>query len=104
MRRWLRERGADGDDVNEITLAVGEACANAVEHAYSPAPAWFELEATESGGEVTMAVRDKGRWREARGDNRGRGLKIIDAAMSDVDLTATSTGTEVVMRRQLRTA
>jgi anti-sigma regulatory factor (Ser/Thr protein kinase)/putative methionine-R-sulfoxide reductase with GAF domain len=104
MRRWLRERGADDDDVNEITLAVGEACANAIEHAYSPAPAWFELDATESEGDVTVAVRDTGRWREARGQNRGRGLRIIDAAMSDVELTPTSTGTEIVMRRRLSTS
>jgi anti-sigma regulatory factor (Ser/Thr protein kinase) len=103
IRRWLRERGAKGDDVNEITLAVGEACANAVEHAYSPGPAWFELEATEFGGEVTIAVRDTGRWREARGENRGRGLRIIDAAMGDVELTPTSAGTEIVMCRRLRT-
>jgi anti-sigma regulatory factor (Ser/Thr protein kinase)/putative methionine-R-sulfoxide reductase with GAF domain len=103
LRRWLRERGADGDDVNEITLAVGEACANAIEHAYSPAPAWFELDVTESGGEVKIAVRDTGRWREARGENRGRGLRIIDAAMGDVELTPTSTGTEIVMRRRLGT-
>jgi anti-sigma regulatory factor (Ser/Thr protein kinase)/putative methionine-R-sulfoxide reductase with GAF domain len=102
MRRWLRERGAEGDDVNEITLAVGEACANAVEHAYSPGPAWFELEATEFDGEVTIAVRDTGRWREARGENRGRGLRIIDAAMGDVELTPTSAGTEIVMSRRLR--
>ena len=33
----------------------------------------------------------------------GRGLRIIDAAMGDVELTPTSTGTEIVMRRQLRT-
>jgi anti-sigma regulatory factor (Ser/Thr protein kinase) len=104
MRRWLRERGADADDVNEMTLAVGEACANAIEHAYSPAPAWFELDATESEGEVTVAVRDTGRGREARGENRGRGLRIIDAAMSDVELTSTSTGTKIVMRRRLRTS
>jgi anti-sigma regulatory factor (Ser/Thr protein kinase) len=102
MRRWLRERGADDDDVTEITLAVGEACANAIEHAYSPGPARFELDATESAGDVTIAVRDTGRWREARGENRGRGLRIIDAAMSDVRLTPTSTGTEIVMHRRLR--
>jgi anti-sigma regulatory factor (Ser/Thr protein kinase) len=103
VRRWLRERGAEGDDVNEITLAVGEACANAIEHAYSPGPAWFEFVATESGGEVTIAVRDTGRWREARGENRGRGLKIIDAAMSDVKLSPASDGTVIVMSRRLRT-
>jgi anti-sigma regulatory factor (Ser/Thr protein kinase)/putative methionine-R-sulfoxide reductase with GAF domain len=104
VRRWLRERGAEGDDITEITLAVGEACANAIEHAYSPGPAWFELDAVESGGDVTITVRDMGRWRKARGENRGRGLRIIDAAMSDVQLTPTSAGTEIVMRRQLGTA
>jgi hypothetical protein len=29
-------------------------------------------------------------------------LRIIDAAMSDVRLTPTSTGTEIVMHRRLR--
>ena len=43
-----RARRGRRDDVNEITLAVGEACANAIEHAYSPGPAWFEFDATES--------------------------------------------------------
>jgi anti-sigma regulatory factor (Ser/Thr protein kinase) len=104
IRRWLRERSADADDVNEVTLAVGEACANAIEHAYSPRPAWFELEATESCGEVTIVVRDTGRWREARGHNRGRGLRIIDAAMSDVVLSPTDGGTQIAMRRRLRTS
>jgi hypothetical protein len=52
---------------------------------------------------VKIAVRDTGRWREARGENRGRGLRIIDAAMGDVELTPTSTGTEIVMRRRLGT-
>lgn len=51
---------------------------------------------------MTIAVRDTGRWREARGDNRGRGLRIIDAAMGDVELTPTSAGTEIVMRRSLK--
>ena len=101
LRRWLRERGADRDDVTEITLAVGEACANAIEHAYSPAPATFELEAREVDGDIVITVRDAGRWRPARGDNRGRGLKIIEQAMGDVALSRTGSGTEIVMRRGL---
>ncbi|MGN6869197.1 MAG: ATP-binding protein, partial [Solirubrobacteraceae bacterium] len=101
MRRWLRERGAGDDDVTEITLAVGEACANAIEHAYSPAPAAFELDATGDNGEVTVAVRDEGRWRPPRGSNRGRGLSIMVAAMDDVQIDRTDTGTRVVMRRRL---
>ena len=101
VRRWLRERGANGDDVNEITLAVGEACANAIEHAYSPAPAWFVLDAVESDGAVTVTVLDTGQWRPARGENRGRGLRIIEAAMDETTVASTDEGTVVTMRRRL---
>ena len=36
LRRWLRERGAAEPLVTEVNLAVNEACANAIEHAYPP--------------------------------------------------------------------
>ena len=102
LRRWLVATGADEGDVAEVTIAVSEACANAIEHAYSPAPASFELEAFGNNGEITVAVRDEGRWRAPRGTNRGRGLAIMVAAMDDVQIDRTPTGTEVVMRRRLR--
>jgi serine phosphatase RsbU (regulator of sigma subunit)/anti-sigma regulatory factor (Ser/Thr protein kinase) len=102
LRRWLIERGADEGDVAEVTIAVSEACANAIEHAYPPAPANFHLDAWGSNGEVTVAVRDTGQWRPPRGQNRGRGLSIIVAAMDDVQIERMEDGTEVVMRRRLR--
>jgi anti-sigma regulatory factor (Ser/Thr protein kinase) len=102
LRRWLIERGADEGDVAEVTIAVSEACANAIEHAYAPAPATFELDAWANNGEITVAVRDSGRWRAPRGQNRGRGLSIIVAAMDDVQIDRMEDGTEVVMRRRLR--
>jgi serine phosphatase RsbU (regulator of sigma subunit)/anti-sigma regulatory factor (Ser/Thr protein kinase) len=102
LRRWLLERGADEGDVAEVTIAVSEACANAIEHAYSPAPASFELDASGNNEEITVAIRDGGRWRAPRGTNRGRGLAIMVAAMDDVQIDRTETGTEVVMRRRLR--
>jgi GAF domain-containing protein/anti-sigma regulatory factor (Ser/Thr protein kinase) len=102
LRRWLVERGADEADVAEVTIAVSEACANAIEHAYSPGPASFLLDAYGEEGEVTVAVRDEGRWRAPRGTNRGRGLSIMVAAMDDVQIDRTATGTQVVMRRRLR--
>jgi anti-sigma regulatory factor (Ser/Thr protein kinase) len=102
LRRWLISRGADEGDVAEVTIAVSEACANAIEHAYSPAPAAYELDATGENGEVRVAIRDNGRWRPPRGSNRGRGLSIMVAAMDDVQIDRTDTGTQVVMRRRLR--
>jgi serine phosphatase RsbU (regulator of sigma subunit)/anti-sigma regulatory factor (Ser/Thr protein kinase) len=102
LRRWLAERGGSDADVAEVTIAVSEACANAIEHAYSPAPATFELHAWGSDGDITVAVRDEGQWRVPRGENRGRGLSIITSAMDDVQVDRLDTGTEVVMRRHLR--
>ena len=103
LRRWLNERGADEGEIAEMTIAVSEACANAIEHAYAPSPATFELHGRARDGEFTMTVRDRGRWRPPRGHNRGRGLSIIVAAMDDVQIDRTSEGTEVVMRRRLAT-
>ena len=102
LGRWLHEHGAQADEVAALTLACGEACANAIEHAYAPGVAYFELEALHEGGLVTMTVRDAGQWRAPRGANRGRGLKIIAAAVDELDLRTTDSGTEVVMRRRLR--
>jgi GAF domain-containing protein len=102
LRRWLSSRGAPDHVTREVTLAVGEACTNAIEHAYSPAPAKFRLQAFATNGEVTIAVSDTGQWREPRGQHRGRGLTIIDAAMDELELNSTAHGTEIVMRKRLR--
>jgi anti-sigma regulatory factor (Ser/Thr protein kinase)/putative methionine-R-sulfoxide reductase with GAF domain len=102
LRRWLRHSGAGREEAAEITLAVSEACSNAVEHAYSPAPATFMLEARRSDDGVTLIVRDGGRWRPPRGRGRGRGLTIIKAAMDKVEVNTTPNGTEVIMHRRLR--
>jgi anti-sigma regulatory factor (Ser/Thr protein kinase)/putative methionine-R-sulfoxide reductase with GAF domain len=101
LRRWLHQVGADRDQAAEITLAANEACANAIEHAYSPAPARFTLHARADAGEVTLTVRDSGQWRRPSGQHRGRGLTIMKAAMDGVEAHSTSSGTEIVMRRQL---
>jgi anti-sigma regulatory factor (Ser/Thr protein kinase)/putative methionine-R-sulfoxide reductase with GAF domain len=101
LRRWLRAHGADSDDIAAITLACGEACANAIEHAYTPSQATFEIEAEYESGTVTLAVRDHGRWRRPRGVHRGRGLMMMEATVDELDVRATANGTEVLMRRRI---
>jgi anti-sigma regulatory factor (Ser/Thr protein kinase)/putative methionine-R-sulfoxide reductase with GAF domain len=101
LRRWLRAAGASDDDVAVVTLAVGEATANAVEHAYAPTPAAYSLEAVAHDGAVTVTVRDSGRWRRPRGVNRGRGLTIMENAMDELHVRQTEEGTEIVLRKRL---
>ncbi len=102
LRRWLRHHGAGDSQTQEITLAVSEACTNAIEHAYSPAPAQFTLTARSEGDELVFVVTDAGSWRAPRGTDRGRGLTIMRAAMDEVDVNTSDTGTEIVMRRKIR--
>jgi GAF domain-containing protein/anti-sigma regulatory factor (Ser/Thr protein kinase) len=104
LGRWLQEHAAQPSEVADITLACGEACANAIEHAYGPGAAYFELEAMHEEGLVTVTVRDTGRWRTPRGGHRGRGLKMIAAAVDELDLRTTEAGSEVVIRHRLAPA
>jgi anti-sigma regulatory factor (Ser/Thr protein kinase)/putative methionine-R-sulfoxide reductase with GAF domain len=102
LRRWLHSHEVPAQDAREILLAVNEACANAIEHAYSPAPAEFQLEATHSDGELVFRVTDTGTWRSPRGQLRGRGLKLIEAAMDEVQVDRSDAGTVVEMHRRIR--
>ena len=101
VRRWLRAQAASEQNSREIVLAVSEVCANAIEHAYSPGPAEFELTARRIDTQLEFIVRDEGAWREPRGDNRGRGLNVVRAAMDEVDVKPSESGTEVIMRKRV---
>jgi anti-sigma regulatory factor (Ser/Thr protein kinase) len=103
LRTWLRARHIPAPEIEKLVLACGEACANAIEHAYRPGPAFFEIEGSTGGGDVTLTVRDMGAWREPRGQHRGRGFTIIESIMDDVNVTADGNGTEVMMKRRLET-
>ena len=101
LRRWLLVHGAAEDEIYDITVAVQEACANAVEHAYAPGAATYDVEASVDDGVVSFVVRDRGRWRAPRGTHRGRGITMMRALMESVDVTHDDDGTVVVLRRTL---
>lgn len=104
LRRWLAGRGASAEEIYDITVAVQEAAANAVEHAYAPGVAAFTVDATHAGGAVTVTVTDRGNWRAPRGDNRGRGLVLMRGLMESVDVQPAGDGTSVVLRRSIGVA
>ena len=100
--RWLDEAGATRAQGEDLALAASEACANAIEHAYGPAPGLLEVSASISpAGEAVVAVRDFGSWRAPRGKNRGRGLMLMQGLTDSVDVVQRDEGTTVQLRRLL---
>jgi GAF domain-containing protein/anti-sigma regulatory factor (Ser/Thr protein kinase) len=101
LRGWLADAGADHRAIDAVLLASGEACTNAIEHAYGPGERTFELEGERDGNDVVLVIRDQGRWRPPRGQNRGRGLGLMETFMDEVEVTPSDSGTAVRMRRKI---
>jgi anti-sigma regulatory factor (Ser/Thr protein kinase) len=103
VAQWLRLAGAGEDEIYEMLVACGEACANAVAHAHPAlSDSSFELRARREGAEIEITVRDTGRWRPPGEERRGRGLAVMRELMNDVHIDATDRGTTVTLRRALR--
>jgi anti-sigma regulatory factor (Ser/Thr protein kinase) len=103
LRRWLFDHGAGDDDCSAFAIAVTEACANSIEHAYGPRDATVGIDASMAGDLVTVTVSDHGRWRDPRSSatNRGRGITLMREFMDDVEFAKLEEGTRVQLRRRL---
>lgn len=101
---WLYGHGVAPAVGAEIALAVHEAAANVVEHAYPGGSGEVFVRAHADDHRVTVTVEDRGRWRApSRTDQRGRGLALMHGLMDDVQITAVEdgSGTRVTLRRRL---
>jgi anti-sigma regulatory factor (Ser/Thr protein kinase) len=101
---WLDGHGVAPPVGAEIALAVHEAAANVVEHAYPRGAGDVTVRARTDDGRVTVTVEDDGEWRPpSRTDQRGRGLALMHGLMDDVEITAVEdgSGTRVTLRRRL---
>jgi anti-sigma regulatory factor (Ser/Thr protein kinase) len=107
VRTWLRRHAVPPEEETDLLLAIGEACANAVEHAYAgAAPGAVEIRIAhgERDDELLVEVRDFGRWRVAQGGtdpDRGRGTELMRALAEDLELETGSAGTTVILRLRL---
>jgi anti-sigma regulatory factor (Ser/Thr protein kinase) len=101
LTRWLEAGGVGAGDVGAITLACGEAAANAVEHAYGPADGSVELSAERDGDDIALTIRDRGSWRARRGVDRGRGLILMEALLDEVEVKPGPEGTTILLRKRL---
>jgi PAS domain S-box-containing protein len=101
LGRWLSGHQVPKEDADDMILASSEACANSIEHAYGPGEGSVDIDAEVHDGEVTIVVRDRGRWRAPSNGDRGRGLMFIEACMDSYTLTRGDAGTEVRMQRRV---
>jgi PAS domain S-box-containing protein len=101
LGRWLSGHEVPKEDADDMILASSEACANSIEHAYGPGRGSVYIDAEVHDGEVTVVVRDTGRWRAPSNGDRGRGLMFIEACTDSYTLTRGDAGTEVRMQRRV---
>jgi anti-anti-sigma factor len=102
---WLADLGMAEEDSVGVMVAVGEACANAAEHAYrdaEPGPMGVRAD-VDVDGVLTVKIWDKGTWRPPDRDpgDRGRGLLIMRQLVDEVTLDERD-GTTVTLTVRLR--
>ena len=106
--------GLSRDKIDEVKLALVEACINAFEHAQTEDnQVHITFRVAGTGGEyLEIEVRDRGRGFDAEGvesptpqktfeerRRRGWGLHIIKSLMDEVEITSGDWGTRILMRK-----
>ena len=111
---YLEEIVPEEEALHDVILALDEACANVVRHAFpGSSMGSFELRAEVEGDEVRVVVEDHGVGMHPSaidGDSiagpestSGRGLHIIRSIMTDVEMEPAGPdgGTRILMRKRL---
>ncbi len=102
---WLEAAGVGEPMATEITIACGEACSNAAEHAYRfDASKRVEVTGRIRDDRVEVEVADAGGWRPPgpRDEERGRGIGIMEHLMDEVAIEPGPSGTTVRFTRGWR--
>jgi serine/threonine-protein kinase RsbW/stage II sporulation protein AB (anti-sigma F factor) len=104
-RSWMEAVGTPAVAAGDVLVALSEAATNAVLHAYPPdAPGQVRIRGRRLHDELEVVVEDDGRWRDRPADHDGRGLGIIRALSTALDVTRGAHGSRVAFRCPLTTA
>jgi anti-sigma regulatory factor (Ser/Thr protein kinase) len=108
---FLLAAGVGDDTVDDVVLALDEACSNVLQHAFPAGPPGsYELRADFRPEEVVIEVADEGvgfdamDWRSPRAhDLAGRGLEIMRRVMTSVEVESPRQGggTRLRLRKRL---
>jgi len=102
VRRWAEAAALTDEQSDDLLLALGEAAANAVEHAYRDGATgdWVYEVARDGDGSLVVVVQDWGSWRPPPADPgfRGRGVEFVRHLADEVDIDHGDTGTTVRFR------
>jgi anti-sigma regulatory factor (Ser/Thr protein kinase) len=104
VNRFCDQSKLSDDQRFALTSSIGEAVANAVEHAYrGEETGKFELRLSAQDDCITVDVQDHGQWRPfERRDDRGRGMLLMHELMDRVRINSAQHGTCLSMVLNLR--
>ncbi|MER5884885.1 SpoIIE family protein phosphatase [Streptomyces sp. NPDC001941] len=99
LRSWLAQCEVSTLTVQNVLVAAGEACANAVEHGHRHNPGEaVRLRAEALVDALRLTIADSGRWKDPVPEpdaHRGRGLGLMRALAQHVTITPGPLGTTV---------
>jgi anti-sigma regulatory factor (Ser/Thr protein kinase) len=109
LARWLAPLDLTEDETADVVLAVDEAAANAVRHAYGPGTSGVvELTLWTEPGTLCVEVVDHGSWRPPAapvplggGADRGRGIPLMSTMADAVLIHYDTRGSRVLLRHRV---
>ncbi|MFJ4970039.1 SpoIIE family protein phosphatase [Streptomyces sp. NPDC088755] len=105
LRSWLDQCDLPPQTVQNVLVAAGEACANAIEHGHRHSPGeTIRLRAEAFVDDLHLSVVDSGNWKPPQPElnaHRGRGVTLMRAMMQQVTITPGPAGTTVGMHTRI---
>ena len=106
LTRWLAPLGLTEEETADVVLAVDEAVANVVRHAYCSGDSGaVELTLWTEPGTLSIEVVDHGSWRPPVPDpsrESGRGIPLMSTMSESVLIHYDDRGSRVLLRHRIR--